>query len=156
MSQPSLRTSRYTKKDRRWVPKEPLPLPLSSPVLYHSSTTNSLLLGRVRLGSSTLSCMLIRPFSRISRTGRIPDVTPMGIQLRRGGTLSLVWERQSILRSRQLLVCRHWRCIRLSLLFHKYTGRVSVYENDAETLGPNKREGTQKKSSGCQIAKISK
>ena len=68
--------------------------------------------------------MLTRLFSLISRAGRTPDVTPTGFQLRRGGTLSLVWGHQSILRSRQLLVCKYWYCIKVSLLFHKYIGWV--------------------------------
>ena len=107
MLQQLLRMSRSSMEDRWRVLTAPLVLPQSLPVLYRSSTTNSLPLERARLCSSTLSCMLTRPLSLISQAGQTLDVTPMGSQLPEGGTLSLDLDRQSFPRSRQLLVYEH-------------------------------------------------
>ena len=107
MLQPLLRMSRSSMEDRWRVPTAPLVLPQSSPVLYHSSTMNSLLLERACLDSSTLLCMLTRLLSLISQAGQTLDATPMGSQLPEGGTLSLDLDCQSFPRSRQLLVYKH-------------------------------------------------
>ena len=116
------------------VPLEPLAPHPSLPVLYHSSTTNSLLLGRARLGSSTLSCMLTRPLSLMSQAGRTLDVAPMGSQLGRGGTLLLVWDHQSILTSRQLLVCKHWYYhLSFCIIIYKYI-LVELWKADIRVL----------------------
>ena len=121
MLQPSLRRSRSFLKDQQMVPLEPLAPHPSLPVLYHSSTMNSSLLERARLGSSTLSCMLTRPLSLMSQAGRTLDVAPMGSQLGRGGTLLLVWDHQSILTSRQLPVCKHWYYhLSFCIIIYKY------------------------------------